>query len=260
MQPYLLSIPLAPLLFLQGKYAKAVTPKLPEAAGDRRGEYGTGPRLRLLILGDSAAAGVGAKQQDKALTGSLVRQLVDQFHVQWRLHARTGNQTRDTLQGLSELGDEHFDVVVVSTGVNDVTGGVALAVWSQHLRELHQQLRQRFACRLVLFSGVPPMGRFKALPQPLRAFMGARASLFDLQLQKTVAALPGASYLPLEGEFDQRSLADDGFHPSEYAYQRWAERVALRLKSAWLALENVEEPTKAFSVKHNRAEQTLEKC
>lgn len=259
MQPYLLSIPLAPILFLQGKYAKAVTPKLPEAAGDRRGEAGHGAPLRLLILGDSAAAGVGAAQQENALAGALVRQLRDQFQVQWCLHARTGNQTADTSQYLTELQDEGFDAVVVSTGVNDVTGGVSLALWSAQLRELHRQLCERFGCRIVLFSGVPPMGRFTALPQPLRAFMGVRAGLFDVQLQKTVTTLPGASYLALDGEFDERALADDGFHPSEYTYQRWGEAVSQRLKSAWMALENALEPASS-SVFCRSAEQSLEEC
>ena len=246
MQPYLLSIPLAPVLYLQGKYAKAITPKLPEAEGDRIGRCGSGPVLKLLVLGDSAAAGVGAARQDKALAGALVRQLCDQYQVHWRLHARTGNQTGDTLQGLAELPEETFDVVVISTGVNDVTGGVNLAAWSAQLRELHNQLQQRFGCRLVLFSGVPPMGRFVALPQPLRAFMGLRAGLFDLQLQKTVATLPGAAYLAVEGEFDDQSLAEDGFHPSEHAYERWAEKVGLRLKGALLALEIAVEPPGAL--------------
>lgn len=246
MQPYLLSIPLAPVLYLQGKYAKAMTPKLPEAEGDRVGQCGSGPVLKLLVLGDSAAAGVGASRQDRALAGALVRQLSDQYQVQWRLHARTGNQTLDTLNGLDELPDDSFDVVVVSTGVNDVTGGVNLTIWANQLRELHRQLQQRFASRLVLFSGVPPMGRFLALPQPLRAFMGLRAGLFDLQLQKTVISLPGAAYLAVDAEFDDRSLAEDGFHPSEHAYERWAEKLGLRLKGALLALEVAVEPPDSY--------------
>ena len=37
--------------------------KLPEAAGERRGESGEGSPLRLLILGDSAAAGVAFRNR-----------------------------------------------------------------------------------------------------------------------------------------------------------------------------------------------------
>jgi lysophospholipase L1-like esterase len=231
MQPYLLSIPLAPVLLLQGKYARYVTPKLPEAEGDRVGCAGSGSPLKLLILGDSAAAGVGAARQDQALAGALVNRLSERFQVNWRVHARTGNTTADTLAGLDELAGQQYDVIVVSTGVNDVTGGIAIGRWKLQLQQLHDVLLNRFGARLVIYSGVPPMGRFVALPQPLRAFMGVRATLFDQQLQTCVAGFPCAAYRAIDGEFDDRSLASDGFHPSEYAYQRWAEIIASGLQS-----------------------------
>ena len=62
---------LAPLLFAQGVYVRRVTPRLPEAPGERSGVSGGGPALKLLILGDSAAAGVGASSQATALAGRL---------------------------------------------------------------------------------------------------------------------------------------------------------------------------------------------
>ena len=66
MKHKLAAIGLAPLLILQGLYVRRVTPKLPEPLGKRSGVHGTGPRLRLLILGDSAAAGVGVSTQSQA--------------------------------------------------------------------------------------------------------------------------------------------------------------------------------------------------
>jgi len=54
---------LSPLLVCQGIYVRRVTPKLPEADGPRSGEAGSGALLRLLVLGDSAAAGVGVRTQ-----------------------------------------------------------------------------------------------------------------------------------------------------------------------------------------------------
>ncbi|MET3217482.1 UNVERIFIED_ORG: hypothetical protein ABIC48_005266 [Burkholderia territorii] len=47
---------LGPLLFAQGRYVRRVTPRLPEAAGPRDGVAGGGPPLRVLAVGDSAAA------------------------------------------------------------------------------------------------------------------------------------------------------------------------------------------------------------
>lgn len=47
---------LAPVLIGQGRYVRRVTPSLQEPEGERQGSLGEGPELRVLILGDSAAA------------------------------------------------------------------------------------------------------------------------------------------------------------------------------------------------------------
>ena len=68
----LAAIGLAPVIIAQGLYVRRVTPRLPEPEGERSGVNGAGPPLSLLILGDSAAAGVGVATQDQALSGQLV--------------------------------------------------------------------------------------------------------------------------------------------------------------------------------------------
>ncbi|MEM8598518.1 MAG: SGNH/GDSL hydrolase family protein, partial [Bacteroidota bacterium] len=58
---------LGPVLLAQGKRVRRVALKLPEPPGDRESTVGNGPPLRLLVVGDSSAAGVGAETQDDAL-------------------------------------------------------------------------------------------------------------------------------------------------------------------------------------------------
>lgn len=238
MEPYHYSLPLAPILYAQGKYVRKVTLRLPEAAGDRCGRVGTGPALRLLVLGDSAAAGVGVNQQEQALAGRLAAQLSEYYDVTWRLHAKTGNTTTDNIATLQELTGASYDLVVVSTGVNDVTTGVSVKQWCRQLRDLHQRLQQDFNSKLVIYSGVPPMGKFPALPYPLRFFMGKRATMFDHYLQQTVAGLSGAAYVALNHDaapLDETAIAHDGFHPGAPAYQYWAEQISCRLQQPyWL--------------------------
>ena len=79
MRHALATVLLGPLLLLQGRHVRRVTPTLPEPPGDRRGITGTGPELRLLILGDSAPADVGASHQSEALLGQLVSALAHEF-------------------------------------------------------------------------------------------------------------------------------------------------------------------------------------
>src|SRR3712207_5729388 len=69
---------LAPVLLRQGARVRRTTPVLPEAAGDRSGREGaTGGQapLRLLVVGESTAAGVGVEHQRDALPRQLAAEL-----------------------------------------------------------------------------------------------------------------------------------------------------------------------------------------
>jgi lysophospholipase L1-like esterase len=114
---------------LQALITKRRVPKLLEPPGLRSGVAGDGPKLRLLIIGDSAAAGVGVSHQDKALSGQLVSQLAEHFRVTWRLEAISGATTTSTLASLPQLDDRKYDVVVTSLGVNDVTSSIGCREW-----------------------------------------------------------------------------------------------------------------------------------
>ena len=57
------TLALLPVLFVQGTKVRKNTPRLLEASGERQGIVGKGKPLSLLILGDSAAAGVGVENQ-----------------------------------------------------------------------------------------------------------------------------------------------------------------------------------------------------
>ena len=77
---------LLPALIVQGYIVKQKTPRLPEPDGERCGIYGQGrPTLSLLILGDSAAAGVGVVTQADALLGQLLTLLSPYFIIEYCL-------------------------------------------------------------------------------------------------------------------------------------------------------------------------------
>ena len=73
---------LSPLLLAQAVRVRKIALQLPEAAGPRTGITGSGPALRVLIIGDSSAAGVGAPTQEVALAGRLANSLGKNHTVQ----------------------------------------------------------------------------------------------------------------------------------------------------------------------------------
>lgn len=223
---------LAPVYLAQALSVRHRARMLPEAAGPRAGHRpGAGPALRLLILGDSSAAGVGAAQQDHALAGRLVAAL-DGFDLHWRLEARSGATTADALATAAALPAARFDVAVLALGVNDVTRQVPLTRWLARQAALQDLLRARFGIRHAYLSGVPPMGDFPVLPWPLRAMLGARAARFDAALAGFAAGQPGLRHLRFDPDLLRpEMMAEDGFHPGPAIYQHWATALAAHIRA-----------------------------
>ena len=81
---------LIPALLIQGYEVKKNTLRLPEPDGNRQGTIGAGNPLSILILGDSAAAGVGVQIQEDALLGLVLKQLKNQYEVHYMFRGHNG--------------------------------------------------------------------------------------------------------------------------------------------------------------------------
>ena len=91
-----LKLVLSPVLVAQAVATRKRTPALPEAAGPREGRLGSGPHaLRVLIAGDSSAAGVGVTHQRHAVAGHIARTLPISCGT-IRLDANSGTRPRLT--------------------------------------------------------------------------------------------------------------------------------------------------------------------
>jgi lysophospholipase L1-like esterase len=219
------------LAAVQGVWVALTTPRLPEAAGPRQGQAGRGAPLRLLIAGDSSAAGVGVIDQGAALSGQLVAGLAGDFVLDWRLVARTGATTSATLNHLRRTPPPPCDVAVLALGVNDVLRQVPLARWLDSYAALAGHLTGALGARLVLASGVPPMAVFPALPRTLARHLGARADRFDAALADLCQSTPGLRHVPFEGRALNPSLmASDGFHPGAGLYRLWAQTLSREIR------------------------------
>lgn len=234
----LATVLLAPVLFIQGRQIRRIARKLPEAAGPRAGTAGHGPLLRLLIVGDSAAAGVGVATQDDALAGQTVAQLAQRHAIQWQLIARAGATTAGTLKHLQKMPAATFDIAVTSLGVNDVTARRTLPTWLEQQQTLVALLRSKFQVRHIVLSGLPPVHKFPALPQPLRWYVGSEVRRFDRALYAWAQMQPDCDYVNLNLDFDPVWLASDQFHPGPPIYQQWGRVIAEQIQT-WAKAEKV---------------------
>lgn len=218
-----------PILWMQGTNVRRVTPLLPEATGPRRGSSGQGPPIRVLIAGDSGAAGVGVSTQKHALCGQLVNRLSRHHAVEWCVVAVKGLDSPGLAKLLEGMPRSHFDVVVLSMGANDATSLCPPRQWVRQQVQLAELIDHRFSPALLVYSAVPPMHACKALPQPLRWFMGRWALEMNFRLsvllsgqdRRTMHWIPEATTI--------NGMSADGIHPNSLGYSRWAEGLSRRI-------------------------------
>lgn len=224
----------APIYLYQGQRVKRTTLRLPEPEGARSGQVPLGlgvaadisafataltnapftelpftkisakKTLHLMIVGDSAAAGVGTSLQQEALAGKLIPALQQQSRIYtqfdaliWSLQATSGHTSFDMLRRLYVLPapSEPIDVMVLIVGVNDTISNVSTATWCQQIEQIITIAQRKFGVGILLFSSLPPMAQMPALPAPLNAFIGAKAKKLDQALRQVCAAHHGVHYL-----------------------------------------------------------------
>lgn len=228
--PELIALPLLPFLITQGRRTRRLTPRLPEAAGPCDGialAGNTTAPLRLLCIGESPVAGVGVANHHEAITGQLAHALAARWQrpVAWRACGKNGVTVREALvQVLPAVPCEQVDIALVAFGVNDTTAFRSVSAWRADLTRLLCALDERCAPRLTLLSGLPPIGQFPALPQPLAWVMGLKAAVLDAAARQLAAARPRTRYVALDiSTTDSALMADDGYHPSAKGCAAWAE-------------------------------------
>ncbi len=237
--PELLAAPLLPLLIAQGRRARRAIPRLPEADGPCSGMANPGfpgAPLTLLAVGESPVAGVGVHSHREAITGQLAQivSIRNRRPVQWRAHGKNGVTAVQALESvLPAIPAVPVDLALVAFGVNDTTGFRPAACWQRDLAAILDLLERRCAPRCILLSGVPPIGRFRSLPHPLRWILGLKAAELDRRTRLLAAALPRVRYIPLALDPAAAGMmAVDGYHPSASGCGAWAALLADALEAA----------------------------
>lgn len=221
------------LLIPQALWVRRRAPRFSPPDGPRRGAVGSGPVRRLVGLGDSVIDGVGCRSLHTALVGRTAEALAARLPctVEWSVSARTGARTRSIRRRLLPDAEiERADFVIVSTGVNDVTGLISVDDFRRELDLLLEDIRKRSPNAVVAVNGIPPMHRFPALPQPLRFTFGLRARQLDAVVGEIADRKENVYRVAIEfGPGDEvmiRRFAPDGYHPSESSCSELAEALA----------------------------------
>lgn len=200
--------------------------------------------LRIVWLGDSTAAGLGAS----APTTALPRQVAQRLGraVQTTVLARSGARIADVLAeqvpAVDALpADRRPELILVSVGANDVTHLTGQGAFQRTYLGVLDRLPKDVP---VITLGIPDMGANTRLAQPLRGLAAFRGDNLDAVL-KGLARNNGTDYVniadftgPTIRQDPGRYLASDGWHPNDAGYGLWADQVAQVVRWRLFYVEN----------------------
>ncbi len=192
------------------------------------GRFGppTGMSVRLALLGDSVAAGLGADSASDTVAGVLVRGVADASRrpVTMINHAVVGARSSDLDRQVTRCLTARPHVAVIIIGGNDVTHLVPRGVAARRLEAAVERL---VAAGIAVVVGTcPDLGTIRPVGPPLK-WVAREMSRALARSQREVASEAGARtvslYDSLGPEFEANAEAffgPDRFHPSGLGYRR----------------------------------------
>lgn len=192
--------------------------------------------LRLAVLGDSMAAGVGVSRTDDTVARQLALRLARRgYRVHIAGSAVAGSRTADLGPQVSRALLRRPQVAVILIGAGDATHGVRYEAVARHLRTAVGRLTEATVPAVV--GACPDLGAAPAFPQPLRGLLGWRSRRVAAA---EIAATQAAGGQPVDlvtatgavFRADRGTFSEDGFHPSADGYRLWAEALMPAVQDA----------------------------
>jgi lysophospholipase L1-like esterase len=217
------------LLALEGLMAARRAYASSDQAPSVSGGFGAGDGrpLRLLMIGDSTAAGLGVEHTEETVGGRLAELIASTGRpVQLDSVAVSGSRAADLGTQVSRaLVRGAPDIAVILIGSSDATHFTTPSEVEKHLGGAVSRLRA--AGTQVVVGTCPDLGAVRNFGQPLRELIGwagrrvgeasARATHAAGGIAIDLAARTGAVF-----RADPGTLCEDRYHPSADGYQLWA--------------------------------------
>ena len=237
---YPLPLTLFPILLLF--FACVTSSSCAQSSSDSRGNgsrMGNDHRDEAVIyaaLGDSTGVGVGAKNG-----GYVVRLFtrIKSLRPDSRLTnvCVSGAETEDVLRSqLKTALAARPTLVTLGIGINDVGHGVTIETFTRNYEEIIKRLKAETSAPIVI-TNIPDISLAPIVPASLRGQVYGRVNLFNEHIREIASR---HNLIVVDAYTATRDViksspgffSDDGFHPSDEGYERWAEMMWPTVESA----------------------------
>ena len=234
----ILTLPLLPLIYFQGKKVKATVPRIPEAQGIKGiSSVSSEKSLQMLTIGDSTMASVGIKTHQEGFTGALANELAAKLktNINWKVYAKNGYNAKEVKEKIINLiTEKSIDFIVIGIGGNDAFELNTPKRWNKDVRGLIKTVKLRFIDVPIIFVNMPALKELPAFTSLLRFTIGNLVSILGKELEKIVKDFENVYYYTKNVDSEELlkryklkvnpdDFFSDGIHPSKTTYKIWAK-------------------------------------
>jgi len=252
----LISLPLLPLLYFQGRKIRKKVPRLPEAKEPKGFVNGDFKKtLEIVCIGESTFAGVGVEYHKNGFAGSLANTLSTKLksNINWRVYAKSGYTVKQVCEKIIPTIEETaIDIIVIGMGGNDAFTLNSPKKWISDIDDLVNSIQSKFPNTPIYFANMPPIKEFPAFTKSIKFVIGNLVEILGKELKKFTDNKSNVYYnneiVTLKKWSKRHSLPtdnsklyfSDGVHPSKLTYHVWGEEmgdfIKTKIKSPNLSL------------------------
>lgn len=225
MKPYLefqtKLFPVLPFLIYQAYNVRKKWPT-PKAQSEFI-KLGNGSR-KLLVLGESTAAGVGASSEESTLAGNIYRLFGEDCSV--TNMGKNGIRAGQILPFFSEklkAEKTQTDGIFLFLGANDCFRLTNPTDYHRSLLQLIRSLELDFNPTWIYLADIPPVHLFPAFPPMLQSYLKSQREFLREEMKQIAHGNPKIIFDELILNLKPDFFCEDLVHPSDFGYRAIAE-------------------------------------
>ena len=213
--------PVLPFLIFQAIQIRKMRP-LPPALSESL-TLGNGTR-KLLILGESTAAGVGASAQKFTLAGQFFQHLGSEFQVKnlGKNGLRVSQVTSHFKEELNSIQGK-YEGIFLFLGANDCFKLTNPKIFRIELEKLILDLKNRFSPEWIYLADIPPVQLFPAFPKQMQYFLNSQRAFLQKEMISISQNQKDVLFDKITLDITSDFFASDLIHPSDAGYLKIAK-------------------------------------
>ncbi len=207
------------------QYYSMKSKALPQKLYPLNSEYGSSksPELRVLLAGDSIAAGVGASSPETGMAGRIGAELGKKNHVIFTNIAVSGNRMADLLNSSLPPKKQNLTILVISS--NDFFHFTNPAKFESDTEAVLSRYEKN--TNKIILIGPGDIGGARAIPLFMKPTYNYKRGTYVNILEKAAAKHKITYVNPKDKKHDIKAYgrieASDGFHPNDNGHKFWAD-------------------------------------